>query len=126
MGNELAVKDLTSQLIEHPDCFELPTKHHFVDGMYCRELFIGAGTLLVGATHTKACLNLLTEGTIVISNGEQEVTLKAPQTFIGRAGVQKIGYALTDCVWVNVFRTDTTTVEDAERELFVEEIFKEN
>ena len=119
------IQELTLQLLKHPALYEPPTKHHFVDGMYCRETFIHAGTMGVGATHKKACFNLLTEGSIIVSNGEHEVTLQAPQTFIGGIGVQKIGYALTDVVWVNVFRTDATTVEEAERELFTEEIYKE-
>lgn len=120
------IADLARQLVTLDTAYEMPTKHHFVDGMYCREAFMHAGTIGVGATHKKACFNLLTEGTIVVSNGEEEVILKAPQTFIGGAGVQKVGYALTDVVWVNVFRTDATTVEEAEQELFVEDIYKEN
>lgn len=118
--------ELTAQLEKLDTVYECPTKHHFVDGMYCREAFMHAGTIGVGATHKKACFNLLTEGKIIVSNGEEEVVLKAPQTFVGGAGVQKIGYAITDVVWVNVFRTDATTVEEAEKELFIEKIYKEN
>jgi len=119
------VKELKEQLERHPGVYEPPTKHTFIDGMYCRETFVHAGTIGIGATHKTACINLLTEGTIVVSNGEKEVYLKAPQTFVGAPGVQKIGYAITDVVWVNVFRTDATSIEEAEQELFVEEIYKE-
>ena len=119
------VKDLAEQLLAHPDAYEPPTNHYFLDGMYCREMFAHAGSILVGVTHKTACFNFLTEGTIVVSNGEKEVVLKAPQTFIGSAETQKTAFALTDVVWVNVFRTDTTTVAEAEKELFVENIYKE-
>ena len=119
------VKDLAKQLMAHPNVYEPPVNHYFLDGMYCRETLVVAGTIGVGATHKTASFNLLIEGTIVVSNGETEVVLKAPQIFIGSAGVQKNGYMLTDVIWVNVFRTDTTTVEEAEKELFVENIYKE-
>ena len=72
-----------------------------------------------------ACFNILLEGEIVVSNGEGEVVLKAPQTFINGIGIQKIGYCLTDVLWANVFRTEATTVEEAEQELFEETIYKE-
>jgi len=112
------IQELSLQLETHPGRYEAPTKHYFLDGMYCRECFVLAGSIGVGKIHKKASFNLLTEGTIVVSNGEQEVVLKAPQIFIGNAGKQKIGHAITDVVWVNVFRTDTTTVAEAEQELF--------
>jgi len=120
------ISNLCKQLQQMDGQYEPPTKHYFIDGMYCREMFVLAGTIIVGATHKKPCINLLTEGEIVISNGEKEVILKAPQTFIGDKGIQKAGLAKTDVVWVNVFRTDATTVEEAEQELFEEEIYKEN
>lgn len=117
------VKELQEQL--EATQYEPPTRHNFVDGMYMRETLVFAGTLGIGATHKKCCFNLLVEGEILVSDGTQEVRLKAPQSFIGNKGEQKYGLALTDVVWVNVFRTDATNVVDAERELFEEEIYKE-
>jgi hypothetical protein len=93
--------------------------------MYYREMFALQGTVLIGAHHKEDCYNILLDGKIVVSNGEKEVVLEAPQTFINAKGVQKIGYCLTDVLWANVFRTDATTVEEAEQELFEEEIYKE-
>jgi hypothetical protein len=118
------ILELKHQLEKLDGVYEPPTKHTFIDGMYCREMFILAGTMIIGAKHKQPCINLLTEGTIVVSNGTKEITLKAPQTFIGTKGTQKIGYALTDVVWVNVFRTDVTTVEEAELELIDGNIYK--
>jgi len=118
------IQELHKQLLDSGTAYEPPTLHHFVDGMYCRESIILKGTLGIGATHRKACFNLLTEGTILVSNGKEDIILKAPQTFIGSAGIQKIGYALTDVVWVNVFRTDAASIEEAEQELFEEELYK--
>jgi hypothetical protein len=118
------ILELQQQLQQLDTVYEPPTLHHFVDGMYCREAIVLAGSMLIGATHKKACINLLTEGTIVVSNGTEDIILKAPQTFIGNKGKQKVGYALTDVVWVNVFRTDALSIDEAEQELFEEEIYK--
>jgi len=119
---ELTTANIVDELVKHPASYEPPTKHYFLDGMYCREMFVHEGTLAVGATHTTSCFNLLTEGTIVVGNGDEAVELKAPQVFVSGPGVQKVGLAITDVVWVNVFRTDATTVEEAEQELFSENL----
>ena len=41
-----------------------------------------------------------------------------------KIGTQRIAYMHEDCVWVCTYRTDATTVEDAEKEVYTED-FKE-
>lgn len=119
------IDELKQQLDVMPSKYEIPTSHMFLNGMYYREMRAVKNTMLIGATHKVACYNILLKGTIVVSNGVKEVILEAPCTFISAKGVQKIGYCLTEVIWANVFRTEVTTVEEAEKELFEEEIYKE-
>lgn len=100
---------------------DIQTTHRFVDGMYYRSMKAPAGSLIVGATHKKSCINILISGEIMISNGSECVRMKAPQTFEGTKDTGKTGFAITDIEWVNIFRTDALTVRDAETELFEEE-----
>jgi hypothetical protein len=44
----------------------------------------------------------------------------APCQFIAKAGVKNIGYTLEDTVWIDTHKTDCTTIEAAEAELFTE------
>ena len=120
------IKKLQEQLEQLPTVYEAPTNHYFKDGMYCRETFTHADTMLVGATHKKASFNILTEGEVIVSDGVKEVKLKAPQIFVSDPGSQKVAYCITDTIMVNVFRTDATSVEEAEQELYEEELYKEN
>lgn len=116
------IANLTEQLEELPTAYVPPVNHYFTDGMYCRETFTHAGTMLVGATHKKSCFNILTEGIVVVSNGEVETKVKAPQIFVSSPGSQKLGYCLTDTIMVNVFNVEATTVEEAEKELYEEDL----
>jgi len=105
--------------------YEPPTRHMVVDSMYYREMFALQGTMLIGATHTKPCYNILLYGKICVGDGEDFVVIEAPQTFITAPGKQKVGYCITDVIWANVFHTDKTELQDIEQELFKEEIYKE-
>jgi hypothetical protein len=116
------VRELQVQLDKHKDFYVPPCNHYFNDGMYCRETFTHAGTMLIGATHKKSCFNILTEGKVIVSNGIKEVVLKAPQVFVSSIGVQKIAYCITDTIMINVFRTEATTVDEAEKELYEEDL----
>jgi hypothetical protein len=119
------IQELNKQLQLMDTQYEPPVNHYFKDGMYCRETFTHAGTMLIGATHKQATFNILTEGEVTVSNGDKVVYLKAPQIFISEAGSQKVAYCITDTIMVNVFRTDAKTPDEAEQELFKEEIYKE-
>lgn len=73
--------------------------------MYSREMFIGKGTTLVGRVHNHPTMNILLSGKIAVMSETGIRVLEAPQTFMSPAGAQKIGFALEDCVFVNVILT---------------------
>lgn len=87
---------------------ELEVKHSFLDGMYMRELFIPKGTLLVGKVHKLACMNMVSKGDISVLTETGSARVKAGYSVVSPAGIQKVGYAHEDTVFVNVFRTDET------------------
>ena len=96
--------ELEARLRESPptDC---PVTHHFADGVYGRELFIPAGTVLTGKEHRFATLNLLMKGEITVSTPDGMRRLTAPAIFTSQPGCKKAGYAHTDTVWVNIHPT---------------------
>jgi hypothetical protein len=93
------------------DC---PVTHHFATGVYCREMFIPAGTVLTGKIHVHDTLNILLEGEITVTTPEGMKRLKAPAVFVSPPGCKKAGYAHTDVRWLNVHGTkltDLTAIE---------------
>jgi hypothetical protein len=91
-----------------------PVKHHFSPGVYARELFIPAGTLLTGKIHKYPQLNILSQGEIAVLTEDGIRRLQASFTIVSPAGTKRIAYALTDCVWTTIhhtFETDPDTIE---------------
>jgi len=93
------------------------TKHHFAPGIYVRELFIPAGTILTGAIHRFEVMNILVSGSIRVTTDAGVQTLTGPMVFNSKAGSKKAGFALTDVVFLNVHPTDLTDVDEIEKEV---------
>lgn len=91
------------------------TSHHFAPGIYVRELFIPAGTVLTGKIHRFELMNILVSGTIRVTTDDGVKTLTGPKIFNSAAGTQKAGYAVTDTVWLNVHPTQLTDLEEIEK-----------
>lgn len=83
--------------------FEFPLRHFFVDGLYVREIFIPSGAVLVGYIHTQPCITTVSRGEIIIYDGEDRVTVRAPFTVCVPAGTKKAGFALQDTVWSDAY-----------------------
>lgn len=94
----------------------LPVEHHFSDGIYDRVLHIPAGTVLTGRTHKQPNTNMLTKGEITVLVGGALKHICAPCTIESPAGVKRVAYAHTDCVWVTRHRTHLTDVAQIEGE----------
>lgn len=110
---------LVAALMEHGQRESPPVKHTLCNGMYMRELFIPAGTLVAGRVHTSECLNICSSGDIEIVTEHGLIRVGAGYTAVSPAYSQKLGYAYADTVWVNVFRTDLTDLGQLERALFL-------
>jgi hypothetical protein len=95
---------------------ELPVREWVHGGMYTRELTIPFDTLLTGKIHTQDHVFFLNEGELLVLTDDGLKRLKAPATFMAKAGSKKVGYAYTDCICTTVNVTNCTTVEDAENE----------
>lgn len=81
--------------------------HHFADGLYGRELFIPAGTLIVGKVHKRDHLNFLIQGDITVFTDGGMKRLKAPCILKSKAGIKRVGFTHEDTIWVTVHATDS-------------------
>lgn len=113
--NRAWIVNLTRTLLASGEKSDLPVKHTFLDGMYMRELFIPKGTLLVGKIHKQPCMNVVSRGDISVMTETGSARVKAGYSIVSPAGIQKVGYAHEDTVFLNVFRTEETDPEKVEQ-----------
>ena len=90
------MEELESAMLERPQV-ECPITHHFLSGVYVREMFVPAGSLILGHEHKAHHGCLLLKGTIrqLSEDGEPVKELHAPLIFLAPPG-RKLGFAVTD------------------------------
>lgn len=81
---------------------ECPLNHYFAPGLYAREIFIPAGTVVVGKIHRHSHINIISHGvaTVVTEFGRQRMC--APFTFVSEPGTKRSLIAETDLIWTTV------------------------
>lgn len=112
------LKALEREIVKLPPV-SCPVSHHFAYGVYGREMFIPAGTVLTGRIHRHETLNILLEGEITVTTAEGMQRITAPAVFVSPSGCKKAGYAHTDVRFMNVHGTKLTDVPSIEQK-FIE------
>lgn len=90
---------------------EMKVVHHFSPGIYARELHIPKDTILTGAIHKFANMNILSHGEISVLTEDGIKRVKAPFTIVSPPGTKRIAYAHEDCIWTTFFPTEETDPE---------------
>lgn len=95
-----------------------PLKHSFSPGIYVREIFIPADTILTGKIHKHAHPNFLMEGEVeVFTEAGGMETLVAPVSMISKSGTKRVVKTLTNTRWITVHHnpnnlTDVSKLEE--------------
>lgn len=111
------IRALTNGLLTSPDKREFDVEHTLIKGVYTRTLFIPKGSLLVGKIHLKECVNIVAKGDISVLTETGSGRFKAGHVATSQPGIQKVGYAHEDTIFINVFRTDETDIEKIEAQI---------
>ena len=113
------MSDREKVLLIEREMFKAPqlsikTKHYFSDGVYAREIYIPAGTLLTGKLHKFRQLNIVSLGdiSVLLAGGIKRIT--APYTVVSPPGTKRIAYAHVDTVWTTILRTDSDDLDEIE------------
>lgn len=96
---------------------ECPVRHHFIAGVYAREITIKAGTMITGAVHKKESIVVLSAGRMQLATEDGPLEITAPFTMVMNPGAKNLALAIEDCVWTNFFRTDETDLDKLVEEL---------
>lgn len=102
------------------DSKNCPLTHHFSDGIYCREIFIPQGMVLVGKIHKHRHPNFLLKGKVmVITEQKGEEIIEGPCFMMSEGGTKRALYAVTDLVWTTIHHNPTNTEDLKELEEIV-------
>lgn len=91
--------------VNEPDC---PLTHYFAPGNYGREIFMPAGSLVVGKIHRHAHLNVLLEGVASVMTETGPELLEAPRVWVSQPGTKRVVFNHTDVRWLTVHPTEET------------------
>ncbi len=86
-----------------------PLKHTFSDGIYVREIFIPAGTFIVGKIHKHKHPNFLMSGEVDVITESGSESLVGPMSIMSPAGTKRALYAKSDLTWITVHSNPTNT-----------------
>lgn len=110
--------DAVEAMMLEQEQLECPVQHYFGPGIYIREVFLPAGTYVMGHAHKKPTMNILLKGKMaVMVNGEARV-IEGPYIFNSEPG-RKLAYVMVDCVFQNLHATDETDLDKIE-EIFID------
>ena len=115
------VRDVQQQLSSSQDQIEVPIQHHFAPGVYMRQMNAKAGTVVVSKMHRTEHMNVLLSGSLTIATENGIEYLQAPAVIKSMPGTKRIGYFHEDTSWMTVHPTDSTDLEEIERQVIVPE-----
>lgn len=95
--------------LEQFDQVELPLTHHFAPGLYAREIFLPAGTIVIGKVHRHAHPNHIKSGHVIVATAEGVMKLKGEQKFISPPGTKRALIIIEDTVWTTYHHNPTNT-----------------
>lgn len=101
-------------------CIEEMTTHSFGPGLYVREFKIPKGVACIGHYQRFEHLNIIMYGKVRMLIDNDWVDVSGPRHFIGAPG-RKIGVALEDTLWLNVFQTDERDIKKIEERLVIKD-----
>lgn len=97
---------------------EMPVTHRFTPGMYAREIFMPAGTLLTSKIHKTEHQYVVISGKVSVWVGDgEEIVLEAGHVGITMPGTRRVLYIHEDTRWITFHPTELTDLAAIEQEL---------
>jgi len=115
---------MQGSVVAHSDEMQeqFPLKHHIKDGLYTREIFMPKGSLVVSYIHKQNHPSFFMKGEMSVVLDTGEITkIKAPMVVQTDVGTQRVAYMHEDVTWVCVYKTDKTTVKEAEKQIYTQD-----
>jgi hypothetical protein len=92
-----------------------PHTDYFSKGVYGREIFIPAGTILIGKIHKYEQMNVLLSGDLSVLTEDGVKRVRPPFVVVSPPGTKRIAYAHVDSRWLTVHGTELRDVDEIEK-----------
>lgn len=90
---------------------ECPVEHFFTPGLYTRQIFMPAGSLVASRIHKFEHPFVISKGRVLVHiDGGESILLEAPYTGITLPGTRRLLYIVEDCIWTTFHVTEKTDV----------------
>jgi hypothetical protein len=94
---------------------EFPLVHRFTPGLYIREIFMPAGSVLTSKIHKTEHPYVISKGVVSVWTADRgTVTLKAPHTGITKPGTRRVLFVHEDTIWTTFHVGEEDSVEAIE------------
>ena len=113
-----AIERLEGRLLSLPQV-PMPLTHRFAPGVYLREIFMPAGTFVIGHEHKTEHFNVVLSGRARVLIDGVVTEIKAPSVFVSKPGVRKVLVIEEDMRWATVHATTETDVHRLEADLII-------
>jgi hypothetical protein len=126
--NDDRLDELEVAMLENFEPVHCLTTHKFTDGMYIREIFMPAGSLITSKIHKTEHPYIVSYGKAAVSiDGDDWDEITAPYTGITIPGTRRVLYIIEDCIWTTFHRVDGmkseyNNLDNEEKEKIVEKI----
>lgn len=81
---------------------DLPPVHRFCDGLYCRELFMPAGSIVVSRVHKHDNIAIISKGDVSVYTEHGLERITAPHCRVTGPGTKRLLYNHEDTIWTTV------------------------
>jgi len=96
-----------------------PLKQTLEGGLYTRQVFAPKGNLIITMIHKQQHPSFLLKGKVSYLTDAGEVkTIVGPHIIHTQTGTQRVIYTHEDTDWCCVYKTDATTFEEAEADVY--------
>ena len=96
---------------------ELPLEHFICNKTYVRQITLPKDIMLTGKVHNFDHTSILSKGEVTIMTGEGVARIKAPATWVSKAGTKRLIYVHEETIWSTIHQSENTLVEDLEKEI---------
>ena len=86
----------------------------FTPGLYTRQIFMPAGSLVVSRIHLFEHPFIVSRGVVSVYDGEEIVTMTAPFQGVTNPGTKRVLYVHEDTIWTTFHVTDKKTFEEVD------------
>lgn len=113
------IDELEKAMVDNFEVIDCPLNHRFTDGLYVREIFMPAGSLITSKIHKTQHQYFILKGSVSVwIDGGEEHFIEAPYIGVTEPGTRRVLYVWEDCIWATSHpNPDNETVEQIEERI---------